>query len=66
MDKKQDIKLPPISKDLLEALDKLFPESSPNLNWSEKECFWFGGQRNVIRFLHEQFKRQNETILNKE
>jgi hypothetical protein len=62
----KDIKLPTISKDLLEALDTLFPETSPNLSWSEKECFWFGGQRNVIRFLHEQFKRQNETILNKE
>ena len=66
MNKKEDIKLPTISKDLLEALDKLFPENSPNLNWSEKECFWFGGQRNVIRFLQEQFKRQNETILHKE
>ena len=66
MEKNQDIKLPPISKDLLEALDKLFPEYSPNLNWSEKECYWFGGQRNVIRFLREQYQRQNETILNKE
>ena len=66
MENKQDIKLPPISKDLLEALDRLFPETSPNLNWSDKECFWFGGQRNVIRFLKEQYKRQNETILNKE
>ena len=54
---------PAITPDLLEALDRIFPERSPDFKSSEKECFWTGGQRSVVRFLHEQFKIQNENIL---
>ena len=57
------VSLPTIKPDLLEALDKLFPNKSPELNWSEKECWWTGGQRSVVNFLRQQYEIQNENIL---
>tara|TARA_Y100000310_G_C20072721_1_gene530142 strand:+ start:123 stop:323 length:201 start_codon:yes stop_codon:yes gene_type:complete len=57
---------PSIPADLLEELDRIFPERSPDFKWSEKDCFWNGGQRSVVRFLHQQFQIQNENILTKE
>ena len=66
MSKDNKNKFPRITPDLLGALDRIFPERSPDFKWSEKECFWTGGQRSVVRFLHEQFKIQNENLLNKE
>jgi len=53
-------RFPVITSDLLEELDRLFPETSPAQDWSEKDCMWKGGQRSVVRYLHEQFKIQNE------
>ena len=38
-DKKLD-KFPHISKDFIEELNKLFPEMSADLKWSDKEV-WF-------------------------
>jgi hypothetical protein len=63
---KNKTQFPVITSDLLEELDRLFPERSPDFKWSDKECFWSGGQRSVVRFLHQQYKIQNETILTKE
>ena len=57
---KKKTRLPELSQDLLDELDRLFPENSPEKNWSEKDCMWKGGQRSVVRYLHEQFKIQNE------
>lgn len=54
--------LPPIDQALLDALDKLFPERSPTINETIDGLMYRGGQRSVIRFLHEQFARQNENI----
>jgi hypothetical protein len=55
--------LPNLSKDLVEELDRLFPEKSATLDFDTKELYFKGGQRSVVRYLKEQFDRQNETIL---
>lgn len=57
--------LPTISKALLEAMDRLWPERSPNLSESHADLMWRGGQRSVIRKLQDEFRRQNENILNR-
>jgi hypothetical protein len=58
-------RFPHIPKDLVEALDKRFPERTPSLNTSLDEIRWKGGERAVVRFLLEQYSRQNETVINK-
>jgi len=64
MQQKQE-KLPIISKDLLEALDELFPEKTPDINMEPKEMYFRIGQRSVVRFLHQAHKNQSENILEK-
>ena len=58
MQTKQE-KFPPIDDKLLEALDKLFPERTPEINMEMKEIYFRIGQRSVVRFLHEKSKTQN-------
>ncbi|MFB2563640.1 hypothetical protein [Rhizobium sp. IMFF44] len=57
-------RFPYIPKDLIEALDKRFPERTPSLKTSLDEIRWKGGERAVVRFLLEQYDRQNETVIN--
>ena len=59
----QDIKLPVIPKDLLDALDVLFPERSPPITMEYKEICFRSGQRSVINFLHEKHKQQSENVM---
>ncbi|SCW77106.1 hypothetical protein SAMN02927900_04768 [Rhizobium mongolense subsp. loessense] len=59
-------RFPHIPKDLIEALDKRFPERTPSLKTSFEEIRWKGGERAVVRFLLEQYDRQNETVINEQ
>lgn len=52
--------LPPINKELVEELEKLFPDKAPDISLSEKEVCFKTGQVSVVRFLKEQFIRQND------
>ena len=63
--KLDDIKLPVIPKDLLDALDVLFPERTPPITMEYREICFRSGQRSVINFLHEKLKQQSENILEK-
>jgi hypothetical protein len=65
MEKNNDIKMPAISKELIEVLNQLFPERSAELEWTEKEVWFRTGQRNIIRFLNSHFAEQNKTIMEK-
>ena len=58
-----DIKLPVISKDLLDALDGLFPERTPPITMEYKEICFRSGQRSVVNFLHDKLKQQSENVL---
>jgi len=50
---------PHVNQELLQALDKLFPERTPEINMDMKEIYFRIGQRSVVRFLHEKVKTQN-------
>tara|TARA_Y100000031_G_C8093821_1_gene325441 strand:+ start:204 stop:410 length:207 start_codon:yes stop_codon:yes gene_type:complete len=63
--KLDDIKVPVIPKDLLDALDVLFPERTPPITMEYREICFRSGQRSVINFLHEKLKQQSENILEK-
>lgn len=58
-------KLPVITNELLEALDLLFPERTPEINMEPKEMYFRIGQRSVVRFLHQKQKEQSENIMEK-
>lgn len=53
-------KLPPISKELIEYLDQLFPEQSADLKDDERTIFYKSGQRSVVKHLIEKQKYQLE------
>lgn len=52
---------PEVPKNLLDDLQKRFPERCPDLKDSDREVWFKVGARSVIAFLAEQFRRQNET-----
>jgi len=56
--------LPPIDPQLIEALEKLFPNISPNLLDTEREVWYKAGASSVVTFLKEILHRQSESILN--
>lgn len=60
----EEPQFPLIPASLIEALDKLYPNRSPQLTWSDREIWWKGGQRQVVDFLREQYDRQSENIVN--
>ena len=55
--------LPPITDELINGLDSIFPQRHPDLSMSEKEIWYKAGQRYVVDFLIEQQLRQKETML---
>ena len=52
--------LPPISRELIASLDSRFPERCPDVNTEERVIWFYSGQRALVRFLIDQFARQNE------
>jgi len=58
-----DIKVPAIPEPLIRVLDEQFPEMSPNPRDDEREIWMKAGERRLIRYLLEQYKRQNEIIM---
>jgi len=57
------VKFPPIDPALVAALDKLYPERSADLNWTDREVWFKSGQRDVVRALRAELARQQENIL---
>ena len=57
------VKLPPITDDLIQGLDEVFPNRHPELSLSDREVWYRAGQRFVVDYLIEQQKRQRETML---
>lgn len=55
--------LPVVPQELLEALDRRFPERCPEPEWSDREIWIRAGERRVVRFLKRVFEQQNENIL---
>ncbi len=59
-------KFPPVPEVLLKELDGRIPEKCPELSFTDREIWFYAGQRAVVRLLKEKFEEQNETILKKE
>jgi len=55
--------IPYITKEMLAALDVLFPEKTPEINMDMKEIYYKIGQRSVVRYLHAEAKKQSENIM---
>ena len=52
MEKDNDLVLPKTVNELLELLNKLFPEKTPDIEHSPKDIYFAAGQRDVVRFLN--------------
>ncbi len=61
----ENLKIPPIPKELLELLEIRFPDRAPDPGESLDAIRFKSGQVSVIRFLRHHFDLQNQTILEK-
>ena len=43
---------PHVSNELIDELNKRFPDKSPSLDENYQELMWRGGQRSIIDFLN--------------
>jgi len=59
----QEKNFPIIPKPLLDELNERYPERSAESEWTDRDIWIKSGERRVIRFLNEMYKRQNENIL---
>jgi len=55
--------LPNIDKVLVDYLDRMYPDVSPDINISEIEIFFRRGAVDVVRTLRRIYSEQNEDIL---
>jgi len=57
---KKEIKTPIINEDLIEYLDRLFPDKCADINDPERVIIYKSGQRSVVNHLIEKYKIQQE------
>lgn len=62
----QEDRFPPVPEVLLKELETRIPEKCPELSFTDREVWFYAGQRALVRLLREKFREQNETILTKE
>lgn len=55
--------LPNIDKVLVDYLDRMYPDVSPELSMTEREIFFRRGAVDVVRTLRRIYSEQNEDIL---
>ena len=53
-----EIILPALSQDLINKLDKLFPDKCPLLTDSDRDVWFKVGQRSVINYLQQTYDEQ--------
>jgi hypothetical protein len=54
---------PIISKDLVEFLERLFPDRCPEVSASERAIWTAVGAAGVVRYLRSEMEQQQEEIL---
>ena len=57
------MEFPVVHKDLLDALERQFPDRSPNPSDTDRQIWMKVGNVQVIRFLRSKFEEQNENVL---
>lgn len=60
MNLSSDLKLSPIPKDLLEDIQRLFPNRCPKEQDSERRIWMEVGKQELIEFLKVQYQRQQK------
>lgn len=50
---------PDIPKQLLDELNRRFPERSPEPNWDDRKIWTEVGKRQLVRLLNIEFDKQN-------
>ena len=62
-----DIVLPALSKDLIDKLDKLYPDKCPLLTDDDRMIWFKSGQRSVINYLQQIYDEQlQDNIITKQ
>ena len=62
----EEIVLPALSKDLIDKLDKLYPDKCPLLTDDDRMVWFKVGQRSVINYLQQIYDEQlQENIITK-
>jgi hypothetical protein len=54
----EEIVLPALSKDLIDKLDKLYPDKCPLLTDDDRMVWYKSGQRSVINYLRQIYDEQ--------
>ncbi len=63
----EEIVLPALSKDLIDKLDKLYPDKCPLLTDEERMVWYKAGQRSVINYLQQIYDEQlQDNIITKD
>jgi len=63
----EEIVLPALSKDLIDKLDKLYPDKCPQLTDDERMVWYKSGQRSVINYLRQIYDEQlQDNIITKD
>jgi hypothetical protein len=52
---------PNIDKQIVDYLEEVYPDKSPDINMEEKQIWFNAGQVSVVRHLKDQFRLQEET-----
>lgn len=55
--------LPKVSPELIEYLERIYPDRLPSLGTPEKEIWYEVGRVAVVRHLRSIFDEQNQTVL---
>ena len=63
MDKDNDLVLPKTVTELLELLNNLYPEKTPDLEETPKDIYFKAGQRDVVRFLNYLKERADKEAI---
>lgn len=63
MDDLKDIQLPYTVEELINVLDKIYPEKAPELKDNEKTVWFKAGQRSVVNWLKELKTRSENNLL---
>jgi len=61
MDPEQDEYLLPVSRELVDALERMIPERCPDLNERRRDVWHYAGQRAVVRLLQRHLKARMES-----
>jgi len=56
----------PLSQELIDILNELIPERCPDLNETERNIFFYAGQRYLVTMLNEAWNWQKRNISNEE